>query len=156
MQNVYFETPLGTALLVGDESGIVSFSVLDEKFPTSINIPDYLEKAVSQIGEYFSGNRKNFDLKLQPNGTDFQKKVWQLLSEIPFGEIISYQQLSKKFGDPKAIRAIASANGKNPLWILVPCHRVIGSNGSLVGYGGGIWRKKYLLELENPNQQKLF
>ncbi|NBL65043.1 methylated-DNA--[protein]-cysteine S-methyltransferase [Flavobacterium sp. NST-5] len=156
MQNVYFETPLGTALLTGDETGIFSFSLLDEKFPTSTDIPDYLEKAVIQIGEYFSGNRKNFDLNLNPNGTDFQKKVWQLLGEIPFGETISYQQLSKNFGDPKAIRAIASANGKNPLWILVPCHRVIGSNGSLVGYAGGIWRKKYLLELENPNQQKLF
>lgn len=103
----------------------------------------------------FEGNRNDF--KLNPKGTAFQQKVWQELLNIPYGKTMSYQELSIKLGDVKATRAVANANGKNPLWIVVPCHRVIGSDGSLTGYAGGLWRKKWLLDHENPvKQQSLF
>lgn len=120
-------------------------------------IPEELEDVVYQLQEYFRGERKIFDLVLQPEGTDFQKKVWRALEEIPYGSTVSYLELSRDLGNEKAIRAVAAANGRNPLWIIVPCHRVIGSDGSLTGYAGGLWRKKWLLEHENPSpQQSLF
>lgn len=116
-----------------------------------------MQEAVTQLNDYFLGKRKDFTFKLNPKGTEFQQKVWQELLQIPYGKTMSYMDLSKKLGDVKAIRAVASANGKNPIWIVVPCHRVIGSDGSLTGYAGGLWRKKWLLEHENPtNQQSLF
>jgi methylated-DNA-[protein]-cysteine S-methyltransferase len=107
-----------------------------------------LQKSTTQLDEYFTGKRKEFDLPLQQYGTGFQQKVWDLLCQIPFGKTISYHQLAAQYGDLKAIRAVASANGKNNLAIIVPCHRVIGSNQSLTGYAGGLWRKKWLLEHE--------
>ncbi len=120
-------------------------------------IPDSLIHAVQELREYFDGIRNHFTFKLNPPGTEFQKKVWNALLEISYGHTISYHELAKKLGDVKAIRAVAAANGKNPLWIVVPCHRVIGSDGSLTGYAGGLWRKKWLLEHENPSaQQSLF
>jgi methylated-DNA-[protein]-cysteine S-methyltransferase len=112
-----------------------------------------LQEPVSQLNDYFEGKRTDFTFKLNPFGTEFQQKVWKGLLEIPFGKTMSYLELSKKLGDVKAIRAVASANGKNPLWIVVPCHRVIGTDGSLTGYAGGLWRKKWLLEHENPTKQ---
>ena len=122
-----------------------------------VEIPSALKEANLQLSEYFEGKRKEFSFKLNPKGTDFQQKVWQELLKIPFGKTTSYLELSKQLGDVKAIRAVAAANGKNPLWIVVPCHRVIGSDGSLTGYAGGLWRKKWLLEHENPSpQQSLF
>lgn len=102
-----------------------------------------------QLEEYFAGKRKTFDLPLDIAGSDFQRKVWKELLAIPFGKTISYRELSIRIGNVKAIRAVGHANGQNPLPILVPCHRVIGSDGSLTGYGGGLWRKKDLLALEN-------
>ncbi|MFT5753160.1 MAG: methylated-DNA-[protein]-cysteine S-methyltransferase [Flavobacterium sp.] len=123
----------------------------------SKKIPLVLKEAVNQIQDYFEGNRNDFNFKLNPKGTDFQQKVWQELLNIPYGKTMSYQELSIKLGDVKAIRAVANANAKNPLWIVVPCHRVIGSDGSLTGYAGGLWRKKWLLDHENPvKQQSLF
>jgi methylated-DNA-[protein]-cysteine S-methyltransferase len=101
------------------------------------------------MDEYFNGNRKTFDLPLDLQGTDFQKKVWLELQKIPFGKTISYKELSLRLGDIKAIRAVAAANGANPVSIIVPCHRVIGSNGSLTGYAGGLWRKQWLLDHES-------
>lgn len=155
-KTIFINSPLGITKIVGDENGISVISVLSEG-ELSIKIPDELQEAVSQLQEYFEGKRKNFDFKLNPKGTDFQQKVWQELLNIPFGKTMSYMDLSKKLGDVKAIRAVASANGKNPLWIVVPCHRVIGTDGSLTGYAGGLWRKKWLLEHETPsNQQSLF
>jgi methylated-DNA-[protein]-cysteine S-methyltransferase len=116
-----------------------------------------LQEAVSQLKAYFDGQRTHFDFPMNPAGTEFQQKVWKGLCEIPFGKTMSYLELAKQLGDVKAIRAVASANGKNPLWIVVPCHRVIGTDGSLTGYAGGLWRKKWLLEHENPStQQSLF
>lgn len=156
-EEAYIKTPLGIARITGDESGISSVSVLDSDEKESDIIPEFLQDCVYQLQEYFNGKRQNFSLPLNAEGTDFQKKVWDLLVEIPFGKTTSYLELSRKLGDEKAIRAVASANGKNPLWIIVPCHRVIGSNGSLTGYAGGLWRKKWLLDHENPPaQQSLF
>jgi len=152
MEVAYLQTPIGYAEFQGDENGLASVSVFDEIKPIGI-IPEVLEDAVYQFKEYFEGSRKEFDLKLNPSGTDFQKKVWDALLEIPFGKTISYLELSKRLGDVKAIRAVASANGKNPLWIVVPCHRVIGTNGDLTGYAGGLHRKKWLLEHESPAKQ---
>lgn len=156
MEIAYIKTPLGVAKIMGDENGISIISVLDEGKISSI-IPAVLQEAVFQINDYFEGKITNFTFKLNPSGTEFQQKVWEALLEIPFGKTMSYLDLSKKLGDVKAIRAVASANGKNPLWIVVPCHRVIGTDGSLTGYAGGLWRKKWLLEHENPStQQSLF
>lgn len=156
MEITYIKTPLGITKIMGDENGISVISVSDEG-DISEQIPAVLQEAVSQLMAYFEGKRTTFDFKLNPKGTEFQQKIWNGLLEIPFGKTISYLELSKKLGDIKAIRAVASANGKNPLWIVIPCHRVIGTDGSLTGYAGGLWRKKWLLEHENPTtQQSLF
>jgi methylated-DNA-[protein]-cysteine S-methyltransferase len=157
MENCILNTPLGFAKLEGDENGVSSLTVLNNDDAVSNIIPEVLEDAVNQLNEYFKGERKTFSLKLNPEGTDFQKRVWDALLTIPFGKTTSYLQLSKDLGDVKAIRAVASANGKNPLWIIVPCHRVIGTDGSLTGYAGGLQRKQWLLEHESPfRQQSLF
>ncbi len=153
METAYFKTPLGIAKIIGDENGISVISIADEG-TVSNTIPEILQQAVSQLNEYFEGKRIYFDFKMNPSGTEFQQKVWKTLVEIPFGKTCSYMDLSKKLGDVKAIRAVASANGKNPLWIAVPCHRVIGTDGSLTGYAGGLWRKKWLLEHENPSRKQ--
>jgi methylated-DNA-[protein]-cysteine S-methyltransferase len=152
METCYIRSPLGLTKIEGDIDGISVVSVLSEGTISEI-IPKNLEEAVLQINDYFEGKRTSFTFKINPKGTDFQKKVWQELTNIPFGKTISYLDLAKKLGDVKVIRAAASANGKNPLWIVVPCHRVIGTDGSLTGYAGGLWRKKWLLEHENPSSQ---
>ncbi|MAN28648.1 MULTISPECIES: methylated-DNA--[protein]-cysteine S-methyltransferase [Mesonia] len=157
MKKARIKTPLGIAEIEGDENGITKISVENDTEDISIETPSELKEASLQLQEYFEGKRKEFNFKMNPKGTEFQQKVWQALLEIPYGKTTSYLELSKKLGDVKAIRAVASANGKNPLWIVVPCHRVIGSDGSLTGYAGGLWRKKWLLEHENPSpQQALF
>lgn len=157
MATAFFITPLGTARMEGDASGISAISVQDHHHLSNSEIPDELKNAVDQLLEYFEGSRKHFEIPLNPSGTDFQKKVWRELQKIPFGKTITYLELSKKLGDPKAIRAVASANGKNPIWVVIPCHRVIGSQGEMVGYAGGIHRKKWLLNHESPSrQQSLF
>jgi len=156
METAYIKTPLGTARITGDVNGIAAVSILSEG-EISTEIPMLLQPAIVQLNEYFEGKRAEFDFKVNPQGTDFQQKVWQELRKIPFGKTVSYMDITKKLGDVKAIRAVASANGKNPLWIVVPCHRVIGTDGSLTGYAGGLWRKKWLLEHESPSvQQSLF
>jgi methylated-DNA-[protein]-cysteine S-methyltransferase len=153
METCFIKSPLGTTKIIGDENGISKISILEEG-EISKKIPPTLKEAVTQLNDYFKGKRNTFDFKLNPQGTEFQQKVWQELLNIPFGKTISYLDLSKKLGDVKTIRAAASANGKNPLWIVVPCHRVIGTDGSLTGYAGGLWRKKWLLEHETPSQQQ--
>lgn len=157
MESAFIETPLGVTKLEGDENGLQTITVLDIEEELTEVIPEVLEDAVYQLKEYFEGERSDFTLELNPQGTDFQKRVWEALLNIPFGKTNSYLQLSKTLGDVKAIRAVASANGKNPLWIVIPCHRVIGSDGSLTGYASGLHRKKWLLEHESPvKQQSLF
>ncbi|UFH47242.1 methylated-DNA--[protein]-cysteine S-methyltransferase [Flavobacterium galactosidilyticum] len=156
METTHIKTPLGVAKIIGDENGISLISISDEG-KISETIPVVLQEAVTQLNEYFERKRIDFNFKLNPKGTDFQKKVWKGLLEVPFGKTRTYLEQSKILGDVKAIRAVASANGKNPLWIVVPCHRIIGSDGSLTGYAGELWRKKWLLEHENPTmQQSLF
>lgn len=123
----------------------------DEPAPVhsaALPLPAMAIQATEQLIEYFNGNRRVFELPVVQEGTPFQQKVWQALMEIPFGKTLSYLELSRRLGDPKAIRAVAAANGKNNVAIVVPCHRVIGSNNQLVGYAGGLWRKKWLLEHE--------
>ena len=157
METAFIHTPLGIAKLEGDESGLASITVLNDDIPASTIIPELLEDTVYQLQEYFKGQRESFSLTLNPNGTDFQKRVWDALQAIPYGKTVSYLDLSKTLGNVKAIRAVAAANGKNPLWIVIPCHRVIGSDGSLTGYAGGLHRKKWLLDHESPaKQQSLF
>ena len=157
MKKAIINTPLGHTKIEGDIDGIQSIIVSNETFELSKNIPKELEVCINQLEKYFEGKLKEFDFKMNPNGTDFQKKVWDALFQIPYGKTVSYYELSKQLGDVKAIRAVANANGKNPLWIVVPCHRVIGSDGSLTGYAGGLHRKKWLLDHENPfKQQSLF
>jgi methylated-DNA-[protein]-cysteine S-methyltransferase len=112
-----------------------------------------LLEAEKQLNEYFSGKRKAFDLKLDFAGTEFQKKVWQALLEIPFGETRSYGQIARQLGSPNAVRAVGAANGKNPLSIVAPCHRVIGSNGDLTGFAGGLHTKQFLLGMESRSAQ---
>lgn len=157
MEKVVINSPLGFVLIEGDEKGISKISITSEEVVKSDTIPSMFTEVVQQLKEYFDGHRTDFQFKMNPSGTEFQQKVWQELLKIPFGKTISYQEITNTLGDPKAIRTVANANGKNPLWIVVPCHRVIGSDGSLTGYAGGLWRKKWLLDHENPvKQQSLF
>jgi methylated-DNA-[protein]-cysteine S-methyltransferase len=157
MEICHIETPLGHAKIVGDENGIASVSILNTTHELTEVIPEMLLDCVTQLKEYFNEDRKTFDIKLNPKGTVFQQRVWKQLETIPFGKSLSYLQLSKQLGDPKAIRAVANASGKNPFWIIVPCHRVIGSDGSLTGYAGGLHRKQWLLNHESEyKQQTLF
>ena len=157
LETTYYKTPIGTAKIVGDKNGIQSVSVLDDDIETSKDTPYCLQACVAQLEEYFNGKRASFNLTVNPKGTAFQIKVWKSLLKINYGKTKNYTAQSKTLGDVKAIRAVAAANGKNPIWIIIPCHRVIGSDGSLTGYAGGIWRKKWLLAHENPvKQQTLF
>ena len=157
METCIIKSPLGFTKITGDEDGVASVTVLNSEEKITDVIPVELEDCIIQLNEYFEGSRKQFDLKLNPQGTNFQKKVWGELLNIPHGKTTSYLELSKQLGDVKAIRAVANANGKNPIWIIIPCHRVIGSDGSLTGYAGGLHRKQWLLEHESPyKQQTLF
>lgn len=154
MEKAIIKSPIGYTEIHGDENGITKIKILDgEKIPT-LEIPNTIKEAALQLEEYFDGKRTKFSFTIQPTGTEFQQKVWREITNIPFGKTCSYLDLARKVGDVKAIRAVATANGKNPLWIVIPCHRVIGSDGSLTGYAGGLWRKKWLLEHENPSVQK--
>lgn len=154
MPTCAIETPLGRATIIGDVNGVASVSISNTASQISEFIPEELLDCVTQLKEYFREERQDFDLKLNPNGTDFQKRVWQHLQQIPYGKTCSYLELSKNLGDPKAIRAVANANGKNPLWVIIPCHRVIGSDGSLTGYAGGLHRKQWLINHESENKQQ--
>ncbi|WP_271392331.1 methylated-DNA--[protein]-cysteine S-methyltransferase [Aequorivita sinensis] len=158
MHTVFTQSPIGVIEIVGNSEGVSSILFKDDdSLAISESIPKELNDVVTQLQEYFEGKRSTFNVKIAPKGTDFQKRVWNELLNIPFGKTLNYQQIANKLGDPKVIRAAASANGKNPISIIIPCHRVIGSDGFLTGYAGGLHRKKWLLEHENPwQQQSLF
>ena len=157
MEKTYIKTPIGVLLIEGTSEGIASILFTKETVSISEIIPSVLKKAVQQLNEYFNKERTEFSLQLAPKGTEFQQKVWKELQTIPFGKTTSYQQMANQLGDPKVIRAAASANGKNPISIVIPCHRIIGSDGSLTGYAGGLHRKKWLLAHESPvTQGELF
>ena len=146
----YLQTPIGELEIIAEENSVLSVTFNDVKSKkTNVNENEISIKCKQQLQEYFNESRKIFELTLNFNGTDFQNKVWTELQNISIGKTISYLQLAKNLGDAKCIRAAASANGKNPFAIIVPCHRVIGKDGSLTGYAGGLWRKQWLLEHEN-------
>lgn len=151
------ESPLGTLLVEADEGGITRVLFVDDinEAKTSLSGPvlaqQHVNQACTQLTEYFNGQRTQFELPLNPQGTVFQKRVWQALSTIEFGRRCSYSDLAQRIGNPNAVRAVGSANGRNPIAIIVPCHRVIGKNGTLTGYAWGVERKARLLALEGQS-----
>lgn len=150
LQSTYYTSPIGTIRISGTPTYIaeVHFMKDDEAVAPSENIPALLIECTEQLIQYFNGQLRSFNVPLAQPGTPFQQEVWNLLTQIPFGKTISYQHLANQSGDTKATRAVANANGKNNIAIIVPCHRVIGSSGALTGYAAGVWRKKWLLEHE--------
>lgn len=148
--SAYYHSPLGPIRISGTETCIseVSFRPADEPISTAAEIPPLVINCMEQLIQYFAGQRRVFELPLAQEGTAFQQQVWNLLMGIPFGKTISYIQLAIQAGDPKSTRAVASANGRNNIAIIVPCHRVIGAKGELTGYAGGLPRKRWLLEHE--------
>lgn len=144
------ETPIDSLLLVGDETGLHELHFEPHRPPEGMprDTDGRLDPVVTQLGEYFAGDRVDFDLRLVPAGTPFQQKVWMALRDIPYGRTTSYGEIALELGQPTASRAVGLANGRNPLAVIVPCHRVIGSNGSLTGFGGGLERKRWLLDHE--------
>ena len=149
--STYYHSPVGLLKISGTEDYISEISFNDTTQKAEGNkkhLPPMLIQCIEQLIQYFNGQRRVFELPLNQTGTPFQQDVWSILTQIPFGKTNSYLELARKTGDHKATRAVANANGKNHIAIIVPCHRVIGSNKELIGYGGGLWRKKWLLEHE--------
>ncbi len=146
----YYNTPFKRIKIVEEDSKIIRLSFDNEEDFGEFELKDtvLLNQTTKQLDEYFEGKRKKFELPLNPNGTDFMKKVWKALEEIPYGETKSYKQIAEQIENPKASRAVGMANNKNPIPIIIPCHRVIGANGNLVGYALGLEMKRRLLELE--------
>ncbi|HEX8515879.1 MAG TPA: methylated-DNA--[protein]-cysteine S-methyltransferase [Bacteroidia bacterium] len=144
----YYSSPIGLIEISGNGEGIATLYFVDEKREASTKIHPTLKECHLQLEEYFKGLRKEFGLKLNPRGTDFQKRVWEKLAALPYGKTVTYLDISRLLGDANATRAVGNANGSNPISIIVPCHRVIGVNGKLTGYGGGLWRKEWLLNHE--------
>ncbi len=155
METIFLNTPIGIVTVSGNPSGITALNFdTTNQIPTTKNkIPPSLKEASAQLTEYFHGKRTDFNLNLVLKGTPFQQKVWKALCQIPYGKTMSYLELARKIGDPKAVRAVATANAKNKLAIVVPCHRVIGSDGNLTGYAWGLSRKKWLIEKESGATQ---
>lgn len=160
----FIDSPVGPLFLAASDEGLRAIEFRDNRHPVKRG-DDWrkgdnavLRKAARQLFEYFSGRRRAFDLPLSPAGTEFQRMVWTMLATIPYGETISYAQLAARVGKPTAIRAVGAANGRNPLPIVLPCHRVVGADGSLTGFGGGLPTKQFLLTLEGamPPEFDLF
>ncbi|MFC5569872.1 methylated-DNA--[protein]-cysteine S-methyltransferase [Lysobacter yangpyeongensis] len=158
------DSPVGPLLIAGDDTGLRAIEFHAPRHPVARGADwregDHavLRDAQGQLAEYFTGRRRRFDLPLAPQGTEFQRQVWWELANIPFGGTISYAELAQRLGKPSATRAVGAANGRNPLPIVLPCHRVIGADGSLTGFGGGLPTKQYLLQLEGalPREIDLF
>ncbi len=148
----YMESPVGLLKLEGVAHSLGKISFVDKENEAECNV-EYLDTAIRQLTEYFAGCREKFVLSIHLEGTHFQRNVWEELQKIPFAGKCCYEDIARKLGDIKVIRAAATANGRNPLPIIVPCHRVIGKNGSLTGYSGGLWRKKWLLDFEQKDLQ---
>ena len=157
------ETPLGRYVIAASETGVVCVKPDDQETPNATTWRqwgdvverdnEHTRQAANELQEYFAGDRTAFTVPLDMRGTDFQKRAWQALTDIPYGETRSYGQQATMLGNPQASRAVGLANGSNPVSIIVPCHRVVGSNGKLTGYGGGLHRKQALLDLERRNQR---
>ncbi len=160
MNYTLIDSPVGQLIVAGDERGLQYLEFFDATERYTIGA-DWVEDACPfvevkrQLDAYFAGELSRFDLRLNPSGTDFQREVWQALQSIPYGETRSYAAIANAIDNPKAVRAVGAANGKNPIAIVVPCHRVIGRNGTLTGFGGGLPRKQFLLNLEGARQSEL-
>lgn len=160
----HIDSPVGPLLLVGSDAGLhlIEFHMPRHPMPRGDDWREgdhpVLRETQAQLEDYFAGKRRRFDLPLAPRGTEFQRQVWWELANIPFGTTISYAQLAARVGRPAATRAVGAANGRNPVPIVLPCHRVIGADGSLTGFGGGLPTKQYLLQLEGalPTRDDLF
>ena len=145
-----YDSPFGKITIVSDGNAITSVKTQSHIEPAGEEKASTLtDIAAMQLDEYFAGKRKKFDIPISPQGTAFQLSVWKALQAVPYGKTRSYKQIAQAIGNPKACRAVGLANNKNPIWIIIPCHRVIGTDGSLTGYGGGLKMKKKLLEMEN-------
>lgn len=148
-----YETILGSVTFVEEDGALLAITT-HRPYEGICQETPLVKEAYRQLSEYLKGERKAFDLPLRPRGTDFQKQVWRALCDIPYGETRTYKQIAEAIGNPKAVRAVGMANNRNPITIIVPCHRVIGANGKLVGYGGGLEMKEFLLRLEKVSISK--
>ncbi|MBP2412385.1 methylated-DNA-[protein]-cysteine S-methyltransferase [Arthrobacter stackebrandtii] len=160
VQHIIFDSPIGPLTAVENDAGLAAvYMAVHKRRPAEETLGPLLAAGVSpvlaaaqeQLGEYFAGQLREFSIPLAPAGSEFQQRVWSALRDIPYGELRSYGELAATLGDPSMAQAVGSANGRNPISIIVPCHRVVGADGSLVGYAGGLERKQFLLELENPS-----
>jgi len=155
MYRIYYDSPVGLLEITADENAVMGLYFADANGKRGEeNTNTVLKSCIIQLEEYFSGKRKVFDIKVNPEGTDFRKCVWNELLKIPYGETVSYGEIAERIGNPKSVRAVGLANGSNTISIIIPCHRVIGKNGNLVGYGGGLQNKRFLLELEQKYSKK--
>jgi len=143
-----YKSEIGPLAVVGAENGILSITFVEEEFEPDRNLPVCMTECLGQLDDYFKGKRQKFSVHLLLDGTGFQKAVWRQLQKIPFGETASYGDIARAIGNPQAFRAVGNANNKNRIPLIIPCHRVIGSDGKLVGFGSGIWRKQWLLDHE--------
>ena len=143
----YYESPIGWIEIGGTAAAATSVRFVEERPPSHESHATVVE-AARQLAEYFAGHRRQFQVPISLQGTDFQRRVWEQVLAVPYGTLASYQDIADALGNPNATRAVGAANGQNPIAILVPCHRIVGSDGGLTGYGGGLWRKEYLLRHE--------
>jgi len=152
IHRAYYESPIGSVAIEATEGEVtlVEFATGATRCPATGSSPA-LDAAIRQLDEYFRGRRRVFELMLRLEGTEFQNQVWQVLLDVGYGETASYGEIARAIGRPKSSRAVGAANGRNPISIIVPCHRIIGSSGALTGYGGGLWRKEWLLRHERKN-----
>jgi methylated-DNA-[protein]-cysteine S-methyltransferase len=146
--NAYVQSPIGFLRVTANEKWVLGVSFCEQPEPETERVPDCLRQACLQLDEYFQGKRRKFEVRLNLRGTSFQKKVWTALRKVPFGRTLSYGGIARTIGQPYSGRAVGGANHRNPVAIIVPCHRIIGHNGRLTGYGGGLWRKQWLLAHE--------
>lgn len=144
----FYDSPIGVLKISATDEQIVSVLFSDSNPEEDIEEAQLLNKCIQQLDQYFNHKRQKFDLPIMPQGTSFQKQVWEKLQDVPYGTTSSYLEIARIIGNPKAIRAVGGANGKNPIAIIIPCHRIIGASGKLIGYGGGLWRKAWLLKHE--------
>ena len=149
----HYLSPIGNIEISGTETVITSVLFVETAQPTSSNLPPVLQICLQELDEYFQGDRTFFTVKTRSQGTDFQQAVWQQLTQIPFGTTCTYSEIAQRLHNAKSVRAVGSANSKNKIWIVIPCHRVIGTNGKLTGYAGGLGRKQWLLEHERRHHQ---
>ncbi|MFA6059680.1 MAG: methylated-DNA--[protein]-cysteine S-methyltransferase [Taibaiella sp.] len=154
MYKSHYQSPIGLIEITASDSGLLSVSFRDEteEINTIASANDITKQTAEYLVEYFAGNCQTFDVPLAPVGTAFQQQVWKELVKVPFGKTDTYSSIANKLNNPLSVRAVGAANGKNPIAIIVPCHRIIGASGHLTGYAGGLWRKEFLLNLEGASK----